>query len=217
MKLRYLSLLLLVSVFSSANVSAATLVVENGIVTGVTGLKIYDYVGAPESQSKIYNGTFVDSSWDNAGIDFQTGLFAASATREFTDFLNDGLSDTSSDSYKMKTGDLGILGCPADYDYYCYLGTATDDWTTTYIYSDGTETLKFNSSNVYFTYGEGNTASYTTYGGGNLANSNQNYQAYIQWEEVSQISPVPVPAAIWLFGSAMVGLVGVSRRKKLQA
>jgi len=31
------------------------------------------------------------------------------------------------------------------------------------------------------------------------------------------VSVVPVPAAVWLFGSAMVGLVGVSRRKKLQA
>jgi len=31
------------------------------------------------------------------------------------------------------------------------------------------------------------------------------------------VSPVPVPAAIWLFGSAMMGFVGLSRRKKLQA
>ena len=28
------------------------------------------------------------------------------------------------------------------------------------------------------------------------------------------ISPVPVPAAIWLFGSGLIGLVGVARRKK---
>jgi hypothetical protein len=29
-------------------------------------------------------------------------------------------------------------------------------------------------------------------------------------------SPVPVPAAVWLFGSGLVGLVGVARRKKVQ-
>jgi len=29
-------------------------------------------------------------------------------------------------------------------------------------------------------------------------------------------SPVPVPAAVWLFGSGLMGLVGVSRRKKTQ-
>lgn len=28
------------------------------------------------------------------------------------------------------------------------------------------------------------------------------------------ISPVPVPAAVWLFGSGLVGLVGLNRRKK---
>ena len=27
-------------------------------------------------------------------------------------------------------------------------------------------------------------------------------------------APVPVPAAIWLLGSAMLGLVGIGRRKK---
>jgi hypothetical protein len=27
------------------------------------------------------------------------------------------------------------------------------------------------------------------------------------------LSPVPVPAALWLFGSALIGLIGVSRRK----
>jgi len=27
-------------------------------------------------------------------------------------------------------------------------------------------------------------------------------------------NPVPVPAAVWLFGSGLIGLVGVARRKK---
>lgn len=31
---------------------------------------------------------------------------------------------------------------------------------------------------------------------------------------ISQVSPVPVPAAVWLFGSGLIGLVGVARRKK---
>jgi hypothetical protein len=29
------------------------------------------------------------------------------------------------------------------------------------------------------------------------------------------ISPVPVPAAVWLFGTALVGFIGVSRRRKV--
>jgi len=31
---------------------------------------------------------------------------------------------------------------------------------------------------------------------------------------VSNVSPVPVPAAVWLMGSGLLGLVGVARRKK---
>jgi hypothetical protein len=28
------------------------------------------------------------------------------------------------------------------------------------------------------------------------------------------VSAVPVPAAVWLFGSSLLGLVGIARRKK---
>jgi hypothetical protein len=40
---------------------------------------------------------------------------------------------------------------------------------------------------------------------------------YAQWDfdvQVTGVSTVPVPAAAWLFGSAILGLVGVGRRKK---
>ena len=33
------------------------------------------------------------------------------------------------------------------------------------------------------------------------------------FEVVVDVSPVPVPAAVWLFGSGLIGLVGVARRK----
>ena len=35
------------------------------------------------------------------------------------------------------------------------------------------------------------------------------------WDDASlEVSAVPVPAAVWLFGSGLLGLVGVARRKK---
>ena len=38
---------------------------------------------------------------------------------------------------------------------------------------------------------------------------------YYAWAVYSgDVSPVPVPAAVWLFGSGLLGLVGVARRKK---
>ena len=34
------------------------------------------------------------------------------------------------------------------------------------------------------------------------------------WAKWSQVSAVPVPAAIWLFGTALIGLVGFGKRRK---
>lgn len=39
------------------------------------------------------------------------------------------------------------------------------------------------------------------------------YQLAAHWEAVT-LTPVPVPAAVWLFGSGLLGLVGFARRKK---
>jgi hypothetical protein len=40
--------------------------------------------------------------------------------------------------------------------------------------------------------------------------SDSNYTVLIS----SNLQPVPVPAAVWLFGSGLIGLIGVARRKK---
>lgn len=34
--------------------------------------------------------------------------------------------------------------------------------------------------------------------------------------EVASVSAIPVPAAFWLFGTALVGFVGISRRRKVR-
>ncbi len=37
-----------------------------------------------------------------------------------------------------------------------------------------------------------------------------------QWTMIdSSLSPVPIPAAIWLFGTALIGFVGLSRKRKV--
>jgi len=40
-------------------------------------------------------------------------------------------------------------------------------------------------------------------------------QGYYAWAVYSgDVSAVPVPAAVWLFGSGLMGLVGLDRRKR---
>jgi hypothetical protein len=48
-----------------------------------------------------------------------------------------------------------------------------------------------------------------------LADSSDNDTAYA--ELTVQISAVPVPAAVWLFGTALIGFVGMSRRTTVKA
>ena len=38
---------------------------------------------------------------------------------------------------------------------------------------------------------------------------------YSHWTEYGPVSAVPVPAAVWLFGTALIGFVGISRRRKV--
>ena len=57
-------------------------------------------------------------------------------------------------------------------------------------------------------------------GGDGLVGSHSYYQniypeASLATWELSNISAVPVPAAVWLFSSGLLGLVGVAKRKKV--
>ena len=60
------------------------------------------------------------------------------------------------------------------------------------------------------TYNVGGTATIGTLSGQTLDQVSS--VAFVQWS----LSPtvVPIPAAVWLFGSGLIGLIGVARRKK---
>ena len=72
----------------------------------------------------------------------------------------------------------------------------------------------------YFTLGDGDNACDWLNGSGNDVNTigwyNQNgsIDFYADVLFIRDTSFVPVPAAVWLFGSGLVGLIGVARRKK---
>lgn len=43
---------------------------------------------------------------------------------------------------------------------------------------------------------------------------NKAYDFYISSSNEASVTVVPIPAALWLFGSGLIGLIGVARRKK---
>lgn len=48
----------------------------------------------------------------------------------------------------------------------------------------------------------------------NLNGKSPSSTLYTSYDNAFYSSPVPVPAAVWLFGSGLIGLIGVARRKK---
>ena len=49
---------------------------------------------------------------------------------------------------------------------------------------------------------------------GSQGNLNKTYSYYAWAVQSGDVSAVPVPAAVWLFGSGLIGLVGLARRKR---
>lgn len=49
----------------------------------------------------------------------------------------------------------------------------------------------------------------------NVASQSINYETLYVDFQIQAVSAVPVPAAFWLFGSGLLGLVGIARRKKV--
>jgi len=66
------------------------------------------------------------------------------------------------------------------------------------------------------TFGTLLSGNYTLHvnGTANGALSNHSYSGNLTIAQPGETGAVPVPAALWLFGSALVGLMGVSGRKK---
>ncbi len=48
----------------------------------------------------------------------------------------------------------------------------------------------------------------------NLESAPTLFSASYNWSVAIDVAPVPVPAAAWLFGSGLLGFIGVARRKK---
>ena len=48
----------------------------------------------------------------------------------------------------------------------------------------------------------------------NWSSSGANDMGSWVYRDTNFLSQVPIPAAVWLFGSGLIGLVGVARRKK---
>lgn len=86
--------------------------------------------------------------------------------------------------------------------------------------SGNTTTLGFYDLNLFDTFliGAGPSARIYDQFGEHQAISLDNVRIDFRNDKIdfgNDLSPVPIPAAVWLFGTALIGLVGISRRRKV--
>lgn len=173
------------SLYSTSNVLAATIVTDGTNLTGINGV---DVAGT------LYDVTLNDV-W--TGISLYDDTFAQNATVALDDLFSDGgaLDGSVYDSALN-------FGCENPNDCHWYTVTAASSSAIgTWLFTNyGTEHF---GADTYRAYGDSITASLTD-GSTNIA--------FLEWTE-SNVSAVPVPAAVWLFCSGLLGIVGMARRK----
>ena len=178
---------------ASQNINAATIDVVGGQLTGANNIDVngvlYDVDFIDLSCFAIFSGC--DSLSD---LDFTTSSAAQSA--------HIALTSQIFDNPLYSTFDLSpnlVDGC-TDTDQ-CLIWTPYALVGTTGL----SAVVLFNRSN------SANVAAGSGGAGINTSFGNLSGHVYADW---TLVSAVPVPAAFWLFGTALVGLVGFGRRKK---
>lgn len=118
-------------------------------------------------------------------------------------------ADVNGDGTVINCSGGGVTGCADNEMGFLYWEEGVK-WTTPAPFS-----------NVQFGYWSGtafapNPASawYLNFNGGGLFEFSKSNNIFAWAVRSGDVSAVPVPAAVWLFGSGLMGLIGIARRKK---
>ena len=200
-----------ITLFAGAAQAALTDISDNGsFETGdFTGWAQYPSGGTTQTITTINpsSGTYAANVNIPAGAGAVNNVLKQERLLDGTGLLSAGDVISYSFDYRGSAADGGVLFlenfCETD-NFLCgqdlFQLTATDNWQT------------FSGS---FTLGAGVTA-YTMQFAAVCGASNTCTADYY-FDNVSiiaDVNAVPVPAAVWLFGSGLLGLIGVARRKK---
>ncbi|MBI3778776.1 MAG: VPLPA-CTERM sorting domain-containing protein, partial [Gammaproteobacteria bacterium] len=175
-----------------------------GIIIGVTQATGTSHAGLPTGTE----GGTIDAAWNffkNTGMHFTTSAITGNTTAG----LNfSGWTVTWAGIPAISMGG-GFQNCGTTSDGICMSGT-TDIGGT---FNNGTGIATVAWSGVY---GTGYTLDYTAVvpqadpsGFGGVP-----YSLHLVGTVSAAVAAVPVPAAVWLFGSGLLGLAGIARRKK---
>jgi hypothetical protein len=191
---RFILICLALLFLSMSSVNAATLNVGGGNLLGASGINVggtlYNVEFLNDTCITIFDGC--DSTLDFAFNTSATALEAATALLVQV-FLNTGAGD---------------FAARPDLTFGCSDPDRCHSWVP-YAFNPGGDPLVWQATNNGGA-GAGQLVSGPITAAANTANSTLLVFARFT---IAPISPVPIPAAIWLFGTALIGLVGFGKRK----
>ena len=218
--------LLVALVFMMANVSTTQASVVTYNVTGI----FYEPMTQPSNT--VFNGSF---EWDGTSVsnlhgtmnstmydtsvfplldlDYQLAQSIAGNIVTTTVFKENTTDVFSGGGYEaghiLRYGNSDVFGAPAD-------GNTPNDNAYFSFAFDKTSMTGILDEMVYGDCTPGGMMGQVCMTGHSIAKVG--YPGTMDGNPLSlEISAVPVPAAVWLFGTALVGMIGVSRKRDLQA
>ena len=169
----------------------------SGSFINYTPLDIQTFDGAAKFTGDVGTGTILGEGADNLVNSFSSGTVYESSIVEFYTF-GDGLNaDISNGNLTFSSLDFGFNIIPATVDAPPDPGTLIVNWVVPT--GPNTYDVSFVWTHV-FAWDPLDTGPDAPY--------------HVYLEGTMTTSSVPVPAAVWLFGSGLFGLIGIAKRKK---
>lgn len=194
----------------STNVNAALIEYDTYTLDTTSGLEWLDLA---ETANRTYDDI---SSQLGIGGEFEGWRYATSA--EVESFLDEfGGNNAYYNGWSTQNNGLFDIVSASWGDLYCEINScATGDGRSGFFYKDqnhdDTYYAQYGQMLDLYTHANSPSQDYIF----TQAGLTYTYNAYSDFGSalVRSMSPVPVPAAVWLFASGLLGLIGISRRKK---
>jgi len=187
----------------SANTTAYTGISSlNGLTLGTTQAASGSHSGAPGCSS----------AFSSCGAPFGAGE-SPNIDNPWNFFGNTGMDQTTSPSNVLSasgnTGSVDMSGWDVTWNGIASIPMGAGVWGSSSVFSEGI-------GNVVCALDCGNGDTYTLNYHGTVPLGDASGFGGVKYglHLEGTVSAVPVPAAVWLFGSGLMGLVGVARRRK---